>query len=1172
MKQLALLFCIVVIACPSAGYFTDITLECGIGSVSGSKVAWGDYNNDGFEDLLVQGRRLFRNNGPPDWTFTEVSSSAGIGGTSACGGVWGDYNNDNWLDIYANCCGYASDILWMNNGDGTFTDATAAAGSPADTFPSEGVAWGDFDNDGYIDIYVANYENWDLDISYPDFLWHNLGDGTFSDWTDSAGVTEAMRSRGVCWADYDEDSYSDIYVSNYRLMPNHLWDNQGDGTFLDEAFNKGVAGTEFGGYYGHTIGSAWGDLNNDGYMDLFAANLAHKDPPRGPYCDDSYIFINNGPPVYDFTDIRATSGIEIHPVGSTREGYYWDELHDGVSLGDYDNDGDLDICVTQVYDIPFAYSFLWTNSGDETFTDVTETEGVRVWNGWAPAWCDFDRDGDLDLVEYGSDTYPIVSGIVHLYKNEMDPGNWFELVLRGDDCNRAAIGTVARLFYGGGQQIRQVEGGTGNSCQNSLGLEFGLGSYETIDSLHLIWPCGRVERVSDIESGLYMTRTETGPWITSSDVTPYHVSPLDTVLVLARAFDETGVVSVWADVQRPDENVVDSLELFDDGLHGDGAASDSNYGGLYETGSVGGTFVVDLSASDGVHTTEADNIGYFTSLGPVQFLSASIYDADTIPSPGDTFSLTLTLENSGSETVHGIRASMITLSSEAEVTSREASFGDIAPLDSASSSEMEVRLSLTCPHNAELQFELDMTDSLEPQASWIDTFSLFCVDDEPPRLSHPRPSPTCLPQGDTVAILGRITEGSGLALARATIESPAGNPIATVDLFDDGLHADSLAGDGLYGNTWETPPSVADFYNVNISLVDGQSNSVDHVNLMEFSTVFFVKLETILLVDDDNYNHPSIGPLTFYDGYYRQSLSNNGYAYDYWDVFCYGSPDTSVLNQYEIVIWETGTSSDSFPCVRDWDCSSSLSPLEQDNLKAYLSLGGRAFVSSQGIADFWDGPLKTMLRIQDIEYDVDRDTLDGLASNPIGDGLTLVIGGGTGASNQYIQSAIQPMSLSYPVFDYRGHSGGSAATMCEVASLWAGVTFGFGFEAIADGAQRDSVMKRVIEWLLNPVPVEEMGAGRIPVHLVLLQPSPNPCRGSTEITFGLPARSRVSVSVYNCAGQRVRALLDGELGPGFRRLVWDCLDDSGNPVANGTYFCKIEANDQRRTRKMVLVK
>ncbi|TET46319.1 hypothetical protein E3J62_04520 [candidate division TA06 bacterium] len=1172
MKLVICLLALVFLACPAHSVFTDITQDCGLGSVGGTKLAWGDYNNDGYEDLLVQGKRLFRNNGPPDWNFTEVTDSAGIGGSASCGGVWGDYDNDGWLDIYANCCGYSSDILWRNNGDETFTDVTLAAGNPSDTFPSEGVAWGDYDNDGYIDIYVANYENWDLGISYPDFLWHNLGDGTFSNCTDSAGVNENLRSRGVCWGDYDENSYSDVYVSNYRLMPNHLWGNKGNGTFLQEAFNEGVAGTEFGGYYGHTIGSAWGDLNNDGYLDLFAANLAHKDPARGPYCDDSYIFINNGPPDYDFTDIRETSGIEIHPVGSTRDGYYWDELHDGVALGDYDNDGDMDICVTQVYDIPFAWSFLWTNNGDGTFTDVTEIEGVRVWNGWAPAWCDFDRDGDLDLAEYGSDTYPIGSRIVRLYRNEGNDNNWFEIVLNGDDCNKAAIGAIARLYYPGGQQMRQVEGGTGNSCQNSLALEFGLGTHQSIDSVQIIWPCGRVEVANNLAHNLYMTRTETGPWITQRSVSPYHVSPQDTVLITARAFDDGGAASVWADIQKPDESVVDSVEMFDDGMHGDGAAGDSTFGVYYQTQPTGGTFVVDVKASDGTYVTEIDNIGYFTSLGPVQFYSSRVSEVDTVPSPGDTFHVMISLQNMGNETVYGVSASLSSLDPEASVLNSEGFFGDISPLDTVSSSEFQMSLTLFCPHAEQIQLELYISDSLKPTATWKDTFSIVCVDDEPPRLISPRSIPWYLTEGDTVTIIGRISEGSGLNTATATIENPVGTPIATIDLYDDGMHGDSLAGDGLYGNMWETPPWEQAFYNVNISLEDGQSNAVEHINLMEFTTVPYSKSATILLVDDDNYNHPQMGSSKFYEDYYEEALSAGGYPYDYWDVFCYGSPDTGVLNQYDIIIWETGTTSDSFNWFNDWDRSSSLSSYEQDNLKAYLANRGRLFISSQGIVDFWQGPLRTMLRIQDLDFDVGKDSVAGVPSNPIGDGLSFVISGGLGADNQYAQSAMSPMVLGQPVFDYKDYSNGNAAIMCQVAGMWAAVTFGFGFEAIADEAARDTIMNRIINWLQSAVASEEELASKLPRRLELSQPGPNPCDGPVTFAFGLPTRTKVRLSIYNCAGQRIKTLLDGYREAGYETVIWDCSDSQGKLVANGTYFCRIDAGRQRKTRKLVLMR
>jgi hypothetical protein len=612
--------------------------------------------------------------------------------------------------------------------------------------------------------------------------------------------------------------------------------------------------------------------------------------------------------------------------------------------------------------------------------------------------------------------------------------------------------------------------------------------------------------------------------------------------------------------------------LFDDGAHGDGAAGDSVFGGYYETQPAGGTFVVDVGASDGALITEVDNIGNFTSLGPVRFHSAFVSAADTIPSPGDTFHLGVVLENGGSEIVRGVSAELTSLDPECSVLTGNVFYGDISPLDTASSSGFEVLFSLVCPHNEQVWLGLSIADSLEPQATWQDTFSIYCVDDEPPRLMYPRPTPTYLTEGDTVAILGRVVEGSGLNMVRATIENPVGMLVATIDLFDDGLHGDSLAGDGLYGNTWETPPWEQKFYNVNVSLEDGQANAIEHKHLMEFTTVPFVTSATILLVDDDNYNHPQIGDSTFCEEFYRQSLTANGYGYDYWDVYCYGPPDTTTLRPYEIVIWETGTTSDSFACLNDWDCSSSLSALEQDNLKAYLAGGGCVFISSQGIADFWEGPLRAMLRIQDLDYRVGRDTIDGVFSNPVGDGLSFTISGGDGADNQYAQAAINPMSLSYSALDYRGHPGGSAGTICEVASMWAAVTFGFGFEAISAGAERDTVMRRVVEWLRDPVAVDEGEIRSIPRRFVVREPSPNPCREVTAITFGLPHRDRVKVTVYNCAGQTVKTLLEGECPSGYTTVDWNCTDMSGKPIANGTYFCKIEAGTQRRTKKFVLVK
>ncbi|MFH2009343.1 MAG: CRTAC1 family protein [bacterium] len=478
-------------------WFTDVTEDLS-SDVGLSRMAWADYDNDGDEDLLVNGNRLFSNNG--DGTFTEVSEQAGIAGKPTNGGIWADYDNDGHLDFYAtvhnflplcsvpaDCAadGYtctagrcaaegstdppAHDILWRANGDGTFTDVSETAGQVYDFLPTEGAAWGDLDGDGYVDLYVANYEtptSWTggaLSVGTEDYLWQNNGDGTFTDISVESGIRglSARCGRGVNWADYDDDGWLDIFVSNYRLNFNFLWHNNGNGTFENKSGDAGVAGEVLQGAWGHTIGSQWGDFDNDGDWDLFTANLAH--PRFIEFSDKSMLYINGGAPDYTFTDIREAAGIT----------YY--ETHSDTALGDFDNDGFLDLFVTGVY---VGYrSFLYRSNGDLTFTDETYNAGVFVDNGWGAAWADFDNDGDLDLVSQG-----------HLYRNDLDAGNWMKIRLVGVQSNRAAIG--ARVLVTAGDQtfMRQVEGGKGTTTQNALTLHFGLGAATAADEIRILWP------------------------------------------------------------------------------------------------------------------------------------------------------------------------------------------------------------------------------------------------------------------------------------------------------------------------------------------------------------------------------------------------------------------------------------------------------------------------------------------------------------------------------------------------------------------------------------------------------------------------------------------------------------------------------------------------------------
>ncbi len=450
--------------------FKDMTQTLGLTGIGNGQAAWADYNNDGWPDLYVEGT-LWQNE--KGLRFTKVAPPI----LHSYGGLWADYDNDGYLDLY---CWGGGKLYHNLQGKGLAEHTDKIPPRPTN-YQSQGAAWGDFDGDGYIDLYVGGYEIWKTQDEFPDVIYRNKLGKSFTETWRTKG--KPKRARGITAADFDEDGDLDVYVSNYRLQPNILWRNDGTGVFEDVAATYGVAGDGEQGAWGHTIGSAWGDLDNDGHFDLFVGNFSH--PPA--YQDRPKFYKNLGPSGnYHFQDKSSTAGLA------------WQESYASPALGDFDNDGDLDLFYTTVYPVGSGgihnYPVLYRNDGDWAFTDVTAQFGLtKLGATYQAAWADYDNDGYLDLITNAK-----------LFRNPGGTNHWLKVKLRGGSTpkatvNAAAIGAQLRIKLPGlGTISRQVEGATGEGNQNDLTLHFGLGSYDGKLTLQILWPNGSTQTVKNV--------------------------------------------------------------------------------------------------------------------------------------------------------------------------------------------------------------------------------------------------------------------------------------------------------------------------------------------------------------------------------------------------------------------------------------------------------------------------------------------------------------------------------------------------------------------------------------------------------------------------------------------------------------------------------------------------
>lgn len=458
--------------------FVDVSQSAGIinnraGTDKAIGQAWGDYDNDGWPDLYVTDHAgpntLYRNNGNGTFAVSNQSASVALPDSYSGGAVFADYDNDGWRDLYV--LNWGQNVLYRNAGGTAFVDVTAEAGV-GDEGNGKTAAWGDYDKDGFLDLYVANWS------CYPqcgrptsgdrDRLYHNNGDGTFSDATNLLGGKIVGAGFVASFTDYDNDGDLDIYLVNDEFINpvgNGLWRNDGpgcDGWCFTEISQQAGADTRAMG-----MGLATADYDNDGDQDFYFSN-------SGPMT----LLQNQGNST--FANVAALAGVEApNSVG-------W-----GAVFFDYDNDGwqDLYLAVSDAVGGGVPTNPLFHNNRDGTFADVSAVSGVNdSGSTLGVAYADYDRDGRLDLLVGNIDTG------YKLYRNQSAvtlPNNWiaFELV-GGGPVNRDAVGSRVVVTTADGQRrMMEVISGSSLGAGNELILHFGLGSMTAAD-VQITWPDG----------------------------------------------------------------------------------------------------------------------------------------------------------------------------------------------------------------------------------------------------------------------------------------------------------------------------------------------------------------------------------------------------------------------------------------------------------------------------------------------------------------------------------------------------------------------------------------------------------------------------------------------------------------------------------------------------------
>ncbi len=654
-------------------------------------------------------------------------------------------------------------------------------------------------------------------------------------------------------------------------------------------------------------------------------------------------------------------------------------------------------------------------------------------------------------------------------------------------------------------------------------------------------------------------------------VDPAFVPPgFGQVLIAGKVYDENGQVSAVAAEIIFDTIPVDTLELFDDGVHGDNMAADSIYANFWPVpANREGLYTVHLLARDNEDDqSKKKQIGTFTTIGPVVVKNIIYPETDPVPSSGDSLALLISLRNNGrSAGAENVHAELSTTDSLAQIIGNQ-NFHLQQPLlasaEVLAEQSVVLKISKKAAHNHAIPVFAKIYSG--EHLFWHDTTFVTVVDDVPPELLS-LDVPRTVDFGESVPIAARFFDTAGIKSAKVYVQTPQDSTLQTLRLahnIDDFYVADY------------TPELLkpADF-DMDFIFEDYLGNADTVKNAAGFTNRQFKSQNSILLIDDDGYNSPGFGPAQKpYNLFYENALDSLGRLYDLYSVYFFGEPDSALLAAYSLgaVIWETG---DTRLGVTDHTKvghrdEPALTAHERSIIAGFLDKGGRLFLSGQGIGyqsepgDFMDQYLGCSVA----EKSVKSRRLQR-AGHRISAGFPDVVNirGGSGADNQMYPSGLQIESPAcYPIFNYTNNGARAAVAFENNGSRV--VYFGCGYEAFAEKTHRVALMQRIVDYLLQDVGVSNTpAAAGVPVDFALYQNYPNPFNASTRIKYDVSRLSRITISVHNLLGQKLNVLVDETKSPGRYSIVWQAEQQP-----NGVYLVNFKAAGHSRFIKVVLVR